>query len=510
MSTPLLSKDHGGSNGNEDEPRQQHQEESASLRAMLGGDDVCVRAFFDEVWQTSCAVFQSSRSTNYSYRSSSSSPLDNLLNSGFDVLLDLMSQRFCAAAAPQMMMNPTVTPRGQEQQSMQEVDAPLLFRNCSIVDPDEERAKYTSSSSDSSNSSAASSACAPRANLFAAFLDGCSVVVNHADLRSPHVAALCEDLQRSLPHAYANAYVTPPGSQTAPAHTDDRDVFIVQLYGRKHWTVYGEIPVPFPFPHEQVGKDGSKHRAVPDSVLNGPVLIERILSPGDVLYMPRGYVHQATACDDDCSFHVTVALATHDWSLTGLLLAASESVLMQHVPFRKAVHRDLGRSQRVDEGVVQELQRQLDHALTMFHNEMSVPNIEMVLSNKYRRHNQRAASLRLPLIQRMDGISSAALAPSFVGPEAATHVTLSTWLRAATDEERVSVVQTMSPRGLHVREEVYEGILSLVQKIKEKPCQLQSLVQVATPLICNLTLISMARRCVELSALAICGPNESK
>ena len=43
-------------------------------------------------------------------------------------------------------------------------------------------------------------------NYFAAYLDGCSVVINHADGQSPWLAALCDDLQQggTFPHACAN------------------------------------------------------------------------------------------------------------------------------------------------------------------------------------------------------------------------------------------------------------------------------------------------------------------
>ena len=85
-------------------------------------------------------------------------------------------------------------------------------------------------------------------NLFAAYLDGCSIVLNHADWSSPWIAALCEDLQRSFPHAYANVYITPPSSQAVRAHADDRDVIVIQVAGKKAWTVYSKIPIPFPYP----------------------------------------------------------------------------------------------------------------------------------------------------------------------------------------------------------------------------------------------------------------------
>ena len=145
-------------------------------------------------------------------------------------------------------------------------------------------------------------------DLFAAYLDGCSIIMNHVDRLCPNTAALCEDLQKTFPFAYANAYLTPPASQAVAAHADDRDVFVIQVYGQKAWRVYEEIPIQYPYPHEQVGKNGMP---VPPSVLEGPCSIDTVLRPGDVLYIPRGHVHQATTYtqgDDEAiqpSFHIT-------------------------------------------------------------------------------------------------------------------------------------------------------------------------------------------------------------
>merc|ERR1712232_1093572 len=94
-------------------------------------------------------------------------------------------------------------------------------------------------------------------DLFKAYLDGSNIICNHADLSSPWIAMLCEDLQRSFPHVFANAYLTPPGSQAVKPHSDDRDVFVIQLTGTKHWKVYERVPTPYPYTEEQVGKDSA-------------------------------------------------------------------------------------------------------------------------------------------------------------------------------------------------------------------------------------------------------------
>jgi hypothetical protein len=426
-------------------------------------------------------------------------PLKELIRQGWYVLVDLMDQhhRQRLHESPQC-----------EDMGFQEECKPILFQNQEIVDIKEKQSKYGHVEKSNDDT----------INLWAAFLDGCSVVLNHADIQSPWIACLCEDIQRSLPHAYANVYITPSGSQTAPAHADDRDVFVIQVYGRKQWKVYQRIPVPYPYPHEQVGKDA--RNPVPDSVLHGPVLIERTLCPGDILYMPRGYVHEAQSCEDCCSFHVTVAIATHDWTLAGLLMSASESIFMRQLEFRKAIDRQWGRSTKVDERVVHQLQRKLNEAFCMLQEEVTVENIDMVMRNKYERHNVRAAAIRKPLIEfyATSKQSTSTAARSVVGRDAMKSITMSSFIRAATESEKAQIIgiqqQQKQQRGLHVREELYEGILEILQTLRQTDVTGSSRVQVKhlrslirsdtrSPMICDLTLLSFVRRCVELGALAL-------
>ena len=153
------------------------------------------------------------------------------------------------------------------------------------------------------------------ASCAAAYLDGASIIVNHAEAMSSGVAALCKRLREEFPHAFANLYLTPPAAQAVDAHADDRDVLVIQLEGEKQWMVYdGPPPVAFPSHAEQVGKAGLP---VP------PVSLERgskcDLARGDVLYVPRGFVHEAKTKDSAPSLHLTVALPSADWSWASLV-----------------------------------------------------------------------------------------------------------------------------------------------------------------------------------------------
>ena len=61
----------------------------------------------------------------------------------------------------------------------------------------------------------------------AAYLDGSSLIVNHAERCSAGVYALCAALRRDVPHAFANMYLTPPHARAVDAHADDRDVLVL-------------------------------------------------------------------------------------------------------------------------------------------------------------------------------------------------------------------------------------------------------------------------------------------
>jgi len=157
-------------------------------------------------------------------------------------------------------------------------------------------------------------------SFHAAYLDGCSVVINHVDKVYAPVHTLCRNLRADLPHAFSNMYLTPPHAQAVEAHADDRDLIILQVAGAKSWKVYPEPPVPFPYPNEQVGK--SREYPVPQATLDAIPLIETELRAGDVLYMPRGFVHEALTGTLEPSLHLGFAFATHDWSWSSVTAGA--------------------------------------------------------------------------------------------------------------------------------------------------------------------------------------------
>lgn len=454
----------------------QKRELSKTLSSILKSQDISSDVFLQTIWQTRPMYFPFRGDEDFSpevkgeWREDEmqKNPYKESLRQSWHVLKHLLEQA-----------GSRTSPEGDNSSN----HTPLIFQNREVKSREETQSLYGSS-------------------LFAPYLDGCSVVLNHGDLLSPWLAAICQDLQVEFPHVYANTYLTPPDSQTAPPHADDRDVFILQLVGSKEWKVYERVPIPYPYPHEQVGKEG---RPVHPAILNGPLCIQKTLNPGDVLYMPRGFVHEANSPKDELSFHVTIAIATHDWSLAGMISMETERILTHVVDYRQSILPLASTTPAT-------LQGHLANALGMLQQEITIDSLLSKLHARIENHNRRSVPIRMSLLEeaRTSSSSSSNTLSVVVGPQAASLITYISVIRAATAEERASV-PTTEPRGLHVRPESYDTILSIIGELKQQPdrtCRVldfPSLLPAVQPNnhVCDLTLLCLAKRGVELGALAV-------
>jgi hypothetical protein len=102
----------------------------------------------------------------------------------------------------------------------------------------------------------------------------------------------------------ANAYITPPTSRGFDPHYDVHDVFVLQAAGQKRWVVHEPV-----HSHPLPSQPWTHHRsAIAERVTDDPV-IDTVLSEGDALYIPRGWVHSAQTLDTT-SIHLTVGVST--------------------------------------------------------------------------------------------------------------------------------------------------------------------------------------------------------
>jgi hypothetical protein len=132
---------------------------------------------------------------------------------------------------------------------------------------------------------------------------GATIVLQGLHLTRPGVGEFCRSLEATLGHpAQANAYYTPREAQGLPVHHDTHDVFVLQVAGEKRWRVY-EPALELPLKNQRYSEDlGGPGEAVED----------RVLRPGDTLYLPRGWLHEAVTSQTD-SLHLTIGVNVVTW-----------------------------------------------------------------------------------------------------------------------------------------------------------------------------------------------------
>ncbi|AKK25548.1 cupin domain-containing protein [Mycobacterium sp. EPa45] len=109
----------------------------------------------------------------------------------------------------------------------------------------------------------------------------------------------------------ANAYITPPGNRGFEPHYDVHDVFVLQVSGQKRWVVHEPV-----HHHPLPSQPWTEHRAAIADRVRGAPVIDTVLTAGDALYLPRGWLHAAEALDTT-SIHLTVGVS----ATTGLDVA---------------------------------------------------------------------------------------------------------------------------------------------------------------------------------------------
>ena len=130
------------------------------------------------------------------------------------------------------------------------------------------------------------------------FADGHTIIINSANYVFPKLERYCNDLERELRfRVQANLYVTPYTAQGFATHYDDHDVFILQVMGSKTWRIY-HAPVELP---------SQRQRHVAGTYTLGAPQMDVTISPGDTLYIPRGFLHDAST-NGTTSAHITLGL----------------------------------------------------------------------------------------------------------------------------------------------------------------------------------------------------------
>ncbi|XP_071835273.1 ribosomal oxygenase 1-like isoform X2 [Apostichopus japonicus] len=168
------------------------------------------------------------------------------------------------------------------------------------------------------------------------FNNGCSVRLLNPQTYSAKVWKLLSTLQEHFgSFCGANVYLTPGGTQGFAPHYDDIEAFILQLEGRKRWRLYS------PRSDNEVLPRMSSENFTDEEI--GVPILDTVLEEGDVLYFPRGYIHQATPPSDTHSLHLTVSTCQKNtWGdfMEKCLHGALQTAMEEDLNFRLSLPRD--------------------------------------------------------------------------------------------------------------------------------------------------------------------------
>ncbi|KAJ6758955.1 RIBOSOMAL OXYGENASE 1 [Salix koriyanagi] len=131
-----------------------------------------------------------------------------------------------------------------------------------------------------------------------AFKEGYTIALRGVEFRFASIATVADALASLFgqPSVGANIYLTPPNSQGLACHCDDHCVFVCQLFGTKQWSVYPQPNLQLPRLYDRFDREcclGEQNSLAECRKF--------LLREGDILYIPRGFPHEACTHDDGSS-----------------------------------------------------------------------------------------------------------------------------------------------------------------------------------------------------------------
>lgn len=133
--------------------------------------------------------------------------------------------------------------------------------------------------------------------------DGHTLVLDGMQAINPKLGSMCRLLAQETGEGFQTGiYLTPPDGKGFLPHWDNHDVFVMQVMGFKHWKIEKDRRTLPP-------RDGIIE--MQDRDLRGE-LHEFTLQQGDLVYIPRGFVH-AAQCGSEASMHITMGMNHNSW-----------------------------------------------------------------------------------------------------------------------------------------------------------------------------------------------------
>jgi ribosomal protein L16 Arg81 hydroxylase len=146
--------------------------------------------------------------------------------------------------------------------------------------------------------------------------EGRTLILDGVQDFNPKLGLMCRLLSQETGCRFqTNIYLTPPSGKGFQAHWDNHDVFVMQVMGSKRWQVE-KTRRTLPATDGMIEEEGRELRGE---------LHEFTLQQGDMVYIPRGFVHAAEA-GPDSSLHVTLGIYYNSWDQ--LLRAAVTAAIL--------------------------------------------------------------------------------------------------------------------------------------------------------------------------------------
>ena len=117
---------------------------------------------------------------------------------------------------------------------------------------------------------------------------------------SAPIVALAREIELTLQHPLnsLSCYITPVGASGLGPHHDETEIFTLQIEGTKRWQLFHRVQATEP--------------AMYDRTELGEPSLELELCPGDLLYLPSGWVHDVSS--DEASFSITMVFDPFRWT----------------------------------------------------------------------------------------------------------------------------------------------------------------------------------------------------
>lgn len=125
---------------------------------------------------------------------------------------------------------------------------------------------------------------------------GATLVVNHIDDIVPAIASITDDVADRLgARAVVNLYASWRTDPGFGPHWDHHDILVLQLAGAKKWSIHKPVCAnPLQGEFHRLDEGSQPHS-------------EEILEDGDVLYLPRGWIHSPIPAGEP-SLHLTISI----------------------------------------------------------------------------------------------------------------------------------------------------------------------------------------------------------